>query len=146
MSKPVKALPLQISNQRSISSTRSHFSTHSIGDLHACAWLGIIENHAVSLLSRMSFINRCIRGICHTESKTVSLHFHPMAIITSLPKVVSLLEKVVLNKAYAKVSGNRIVYPSLGVCSKTVQRCTQCLLMVTSYCWAIIDGVPQRCD
>lgn len=110
----------------------SSLYTSCMEDLYAYTWFGTFKNHAVDLLIRTSFIERCICGIFWTEQKVLLIQSRALPMFTSLPKVVSLLERDVGDDPYAKDSGNIKVLECHVARLITVQPYTKCLLTVTS--------------
>lgn len=68
-----------------------------MGDLHDRVWFDIVKTLAVDQLVGTSYIDRFIRGIFPTGWKIVPIHFSPVAILTALQGVMSLLEEDIRN-------------------------------------------------
>lgn len=64
------------------------------GDLRVGVWCSVVENLVIDVLHRLSFINKCIRGIFSTERKGVPVYSLPVATISTLPRVTSLLSNM----------------------------------------------------
>lgn len=45
-----------------------------MGTIKVCKWFGIINNLAVDILLTASYIDQCIEGIFHTDTKVVPIH------------------------------------------------------------------------
>lgn len=72
-----------------------------VGDVHAGPWLRIFEQLAVDVVLGTSYIDMCIRGIFLTKINSVPIHFSTVLILTSVPKVMSLLMENFLGHAHA---------------------------------------------
>lgn len=83
------------------------------------------------LFLRRSFTEWRLRGLFRTEWRVVSIHSCAMAISTLLPKVLSLLQEDVRDGAYAKGSGNTMMYPCRKAYPRTVQLYTESALKVS---------------
>lgn len=82
-----------------------------MGNLHARSWLGTVENYALDQLLGRSYKDQYIRDIFPTELEIVQWHSCPAAILTSLLKVVSVLEKDVRVDVITYGSGNLRYFP-----------------------------------